>query len=50
MNLASMPQRTDRIPALGEDSDDVVAELGFSQTEIAGLRARGVIGAHLADH
>jgi itaconate CoA-transferase len=50
MNLASMPQRTDRVPTLGEDSEQIVAELGFSQAEIGELRSRGVIGATLADH
>jgi crotonobetainyl-CoA:carnitine CoA-transferase CaiB-like acyl-CoA transferase len=50
MNLASMPQRTDRIPALGEDSDAVVAELGFSESEIADFLERGVIGASSSGH
>ncbi len=37
MNLASMQQRTDRIPALGQDSNEIVAELGFSADEVRGF-------------
>jgi crotonobetainyl-CoA:carnitine CoA-transferase CaiB-like acyl-CoA transferase len=33
-----------RGPALGADTDDVMAELGFDAEAIAGLRERGVIG------
>ena len=33
-----------RGPALGADTDDVMAELGFDAAAIAGLRERGVIG------
>ncbi|MFN0073561.1 MAG: CaiB/BaiF CoA transferase family protein [Chloroflexota bacterium] len=50
MNLASMPQRTDRIPALGEDSEAIVSELGFSADEVQALRVRGVIGAREGSH
>ncbi|MEU9242655.1 CaiB/BaiF CoA-transferase family protein [Streptomyces sp. NPDC048385] len=32
------------VPALGEHTDEVLAELGLTQGEIADLRARGVIG------
>ena len=33
-----------RGPALGADTDDLLAELGFDDTAIADLRARGVVG------
>jgi crotonobetainyl-CoA:carnitine CoA-transferase CaiB-like acyl-CoA transferase len=45
-----MPQRTDRIPALGEDSDEILTSLGFSAMEIEQLHARGVIGAASSHH
>lgn len=45
-----MPQRTDRVPALGEDSEAIVAELGLTEAEISALRALGVIGAAGANH
>jgi len=32
-----------RAPRLGEHDDQVLAELGYSGEEIAGLRAKGVI-------
>jgi crotonobetainyl-CoA:carnitine CoA-transferase CaiB-like acyl-CoA transferase len=32
------------VPGLGEHTDDVLGELGLSATEIATLRADGVIG------
>lgn len=32
-----------RAPLLGEHTDDVMAELGYADPEIAGLRARGII-------
>jgi itaconate CoA-transferase len=50
MNLATMPQRTDRIPALGEDSAEIISELGFSADEVQGFVDHGVIGARTADH
>jgi itaconate CoA-transferase len=50
MNLASMPQRTDRIPALGEDSDAIVAELGFNSAEVQDFASRGVIGTRESRH
>jgi itaconate CoA-transferase len=50
MNLASMLQRTDRIPALGQDSNEIVAELGFSADEVRGFIEHGVISARGGDH
>ncbi|MGH7057164.1 MAG: CaiB/BaiF CoA transferase family protein [Acetobacteraceae bacterium] len=35
--------RMDAVPALGEHNDSILAELGFSSTEIAELRASGAI-------
>ena len=50
MNLSSMPQRTDRIPALGEDSETIVSELGFSADEVRDFANRGVNGAREGGH
>ena len=33
-----------RAPVLGEHTDDVLRKLGFTATEVAGLRERGAIG------
>jgi formyl-CoA transferase len=32
-----------RAPEAGEHTDDVLRELGYSETEIAGLRERGAL-------
>jgi itaconate CoA-transferase len=37
--------RLDPIPALGEHTDDVLGELGFSAGDLADMRSAGVIGA-----
>jgi itaconate CoA-transferase len=36
--------RLDPIPALGEHTEPVLAELGFSAADLADMRAAGVIG------
>jgi crotonobetainyl-CoA:carnitine CoA-transferase CaiB-like acyl-CoA transferase len=43
MNLEGMPQRTDPIPALGQHSVEIAAELGYTPEEIAILRSAGAI-------
>jgi len=37
--------RLDPIPALGEHTDDVLGELGFSAGDLADMRSACVIGA-----
>lgn len=37
------PDKRSRVPGLGEDTDDVLAELGYSEAEIGQLRATGVV-------
>ncbi len=41
--LSTAEARMDAVPALGEHTDAVLSELGFSPAEIAALRADGVI-------
>jgi crotonobetainyl-CoA:carnitine CoA-transferase CaiB-like acyl-CoA transferase len=41
--LSTSAARMDAVPALGEHTDAVLSELGFSRGEIAELRAEGVI-------
>ena len=43
LNLSEMPQRADPIPALGEHTDQIAAELGYSSDEIAALRTAGTV-------
>ena len=43
LKLSDSPARYDRIPALGEDSDAILGELGYSAAEIAKLRAEKII-------
>jgi len=35
--------RMDAIPAVGEHTDALLADLGYSSADISGLRAQGVI-------
>ena len=44
LNLSEMPQRADPVPALGQHTDEIASELGYSAEEIVALRAAGVIG------
>jgi itaconate CoA-transferase len=43
LKMSDSPARYDRIPALGEDSDAILGELGYSAAEIAKLRAEKII-------
>ncbi|MCC6178595.1 MAG: CoA transferase [Chloroflexi bacterium] len=43
LNLFDMPQRTGAIPALGQHTDELAVELGYTPAEIAALRERGVL-------
>ncbi len=43
IKLSESPADVVRSPLLGEHSDEVLAELGFSQTEIGSMREAGVI-------
>ena len=42
-NLDGMEPRMDPIPALGEHTDRVLRELGYSESEIEGLRREGAV-------
>jgi itaconate CoA-transferase len=43
LNLSDMPQRADPVPALGEQTDEIARELGYTTEEIAALRASGAV-------
>nr|MBA2451305.1 CoA transferase [Chloroflexota bacterium] len=43
LNLSGLPQRADPVPALGQHTDAVAAELGYSADEIRELRDQGAI-------
>jgi formyl-CoA transferase len=43
LRLSDSPPRFDRIPKLGEDSEAILAELGYTAAEIRGLREQKVI-------
>lgn len=43
LNLEAMPQRADPVPALGQHSDEIAAELGYTPGEIESLRAARAI-------
>jgi formyl-CoA transferase len=42
-DLAGLPARMDPVPAVGEHTDAILAELGRTAEEVAGLRADGVV-------
>ena len=43
LNLSDMPKRADPVPALGEQTDEIARELGYTAEEIAALRATGAV-------
>jgi itaconate CoA-transferase len=43
LKMSDSAARYDRIPALGEDSDAILGELGYNTSEIAKLRAEKII-------
>lgn len=43
LRLSDSPQRLDPLPALGEDTESVLRDLGYSDAEIAAFRRDGVI-------
>ena len=43
INMSDSRARYDRVPGLGEDTDDVLSELGYRPAEIDELRAAGII-------
>lgn len=43
LNLSDLPQRADPIPALGQHTVEILAELGYSADEIEALRAQRII-------
>jgi itaconate CoA-transferase len=43
LRLSASSERFDRIPALGEDTEAILSELGYSASDIATLRSSGAI-------
>ncbi len=43
IKMSDSPTEVTRSPLLGEHTDDVLAQLGFSRDEVAGLRAVGAV-------
>lgn len=43
LHLSDSPQRLDRLPAVGEDTDAILRDLGYSDAEIASFRKDQVI-------
>jgi itaconate CoA-transferase len=43
LHLSDSPPRLDPMPALGEDTDSILAALGYSAADIDGFRHRGII-------
>jgi itaconate CoA-transferase len=43
LHLSDSPPRLDRMPALGEDTDSILAGLGYSAADVEEFRRRGVI-------
>jgi itaconate CoA-transferase len=43
LNIEGMEPRMDAIPAAGEHTDAILAELGYSESEISRLAATGAI-------
>ena len=42
-NIDGVSEPRSRVPALGEDTDRILASIGYGNEAIAGLRERGVI-------
>jgi itaconate CoA-transferase len=43
LHLSASPSRLDRIPALGQDTEAILREIGYTVGEIHQLRQDGVI-------
>jgi itaconate CoA-transferase len=43
LNIEGVEHRAGRVPAVGQDTDFVLAEAGFSASEIADLHASGAV-------